>query len=543
MKTKNRVWIFRFVLLTLISVFYNNCKKEAVPEYENPVQQNSVVKEALAKSGIKIHKGNTCPNVEGIYSAKTMQYNKGSAMFDSLLFENIWTEIKLFNQGASGTIFYSERKLFGLFDKSNEAYISGSGNDFTIWQFFDNSFAGKPALIISGTLSDDHDIVNAELLFVYTEESPWNLSGEWVAANGKIIYSLPKLMLNLPKIISNSTVHLSARVWDWGAFNQELVTETGFIFNGALKVNEAGMNNDSFTMDISDVSPGTQKVAAYIVTKDDEGKIRQIFTQEFLFQVLIPLITTDKILDYNQYSARVVGTIMEDGGSAITDRGHCWSTSPNPTISDSFINNGNGLGSFTSELKGLQPGTTYYVRSFGINGAGVTYGNELSFKTNNEVLVIGESYGGGTIAYIYQSGDPTYVEGQVHGLIHPGTVINYLCEWGCEQNFIGTSTELGMGKSNTLSILNGCPQNGIAAQLCVSLRNGYNDWFFPSLDELNKIYLHRNESHISFKDANYIWSSSEIDSDSVFVLRVTGGSSQARMKKNEKIHFLPLRAF
>jgi uncharacterized protein (TIGR02145 family) len=59
-----------------------------------------------------------------------------------------------------------------------------------------------------------------------------------------------------------------------------------------------------------------------------------------------------------------------------------WSTSQNPTVSLSTkTNDGIGLGTFNSNISGLSPNTTYYVRAYASNSAGTGYGNEVSFKT------------------------------------------------------------------------------------------------------------------------------------------------------------------
>jgi uncharacterized protein (TIGR02145 family) len=95
-------------------------------------------------------------------------------------------------------------------------------------------------------------------------------------------------------------------------------------------------------------------------------------------------ITTAAVSEISSNAATTGGNITNDGGNPITQRGVCWSTSPNPTTSDNITNNGNGLGSFTSSLSELAANTTYYIRAYAINSAGIFYGNEVSFTTGNE---------------------------------------------------------------------------------------------------------------------------------------------------------------
>jgi len=82
------------------------------------------------------------------------------------------------------------------------------------------------------------------------------------------------------------------------------------------------------------------------------------------------------------------GNVTAIGTSAVTARGVCWSTSPLPTVSLSTKTvNGSGAGTFTSNIPGLSPGTSYYVRAYATNSAGTAYGNEIMFTTSSPLVV------------------------------------------------------------------------------------------------------------------------------------------------------------
>ena len=95
----------------------------------------------------------------------------------------------------------------------------------------------------------------------------------------------------------------------------------------------------------------------------------------------MPVVTTNEITDITQTTATSGGNVTSDGGVNVTARGVCWSTSQNPTISNSHTTDGNGTGSFTSSITGLTANTTYYVRAYATNEKGTSYGEEKSFKT------------------------------------------------------------------------------------------------------------------------------------------------------------------
>ncbi len=99
------------------------------------------------------------------------------------------------------------------------------------------------------------------------------------------------------------------------------------------------------------------------------------------------LITADTS-NITQTTAVCGGDIIYNGGVNVTERGVCWSTSTNPTISNNKIPNGSGNGSFVSNLNNLQPNTTYYVRAYAINSAGTSYGNNVSFTTKGALPTV-----------------------------------------------------------------------------------------------------------------------------------------------------------
>lgn len=97
----------------------------------------------------------------------------------------------------------------------------------------------------------------------------------------------------------------------------------------------------------------------------------------------VPELTTLNLSLVDQTTAQCGGIISSDGGSSITARGVCWSTSANPSIDDNITTDGTGSGNFTSAITGLTGRTLYYIRAYATNSLGTGYGNELSFTTTD----------------------------------------------------------------------------------------------------------------------------------------------------------------
>jgi len=95
----------------------------------------------------------------------------------------------------------------------------------------------------------------------------------------------------------------------------------------------------------------------------------------------LPQVTTSTISNITQSTATGGGNVTSDGGTPVTARGVCWSTSANPTLSNSYTTNGTGTGSFTSNMTGLTANTLYYVRAYATNISGTSYGSQISFTT------------------------------------------------------------------------------------------------------------------------------------------------------------------
>ena len=96
----------------------------------------------------------------------------------------------------------------------------------------------------------------------------------------------------------------------------------------------------------------------------------------------LPTVSTTPITNIYPSTATSGANVTGDGGSPVTAAGICWSTTTGPDITlPTSTYAGAGIGSFLSNLFGLLPSTTYYVRAYATNANGTSYGAELSFMT------------------------------------------------------------------------------------------------------------------------------------------------------------------
>jgi uncharacterized protein (TIGR02145 family) len=110
--------------------------------------------------------------------------------------------------------------------------------------------------------------------------------------------------------------------------------------------------------------------------------------------ITIPAVSTSDITNISDTSADSGGIVTNSGGAFVTARGVVWSAYANPTIdvNEGITFDGEGTGTWVSELFELTPETTYFVRAYATNSAGTAYGDELSFTTLSETFSCGDTF-------------------------------------------------------------------------------------------------------------------------------------------------------
>jgi uncharacterized protein (TIGR02145 family) len=328
--------------------------------------------------------------------------------------------------------------------------------------------------------------------------------------------------------------------------------------SGALGSGSRGGNSGTsqITMPIS-----TRELATNNSTLRTNSGGRGVRSTEISFSSASLIITTDSISEIASTKADIFVTVVDEGESAVTERGIVFGLSANPSLADSvIIDLGSGPGSYNINLECLDTNTTYFVRAFATNLQGTVYGNELSFTTlplSN--IQWGECFEGGLVFYILTSGDFGYVGGEIKGIVAAKEDIGKM-QFGCRGSLTTTTNSIGYGKINTKELVDyhdqlafdyysnpsGCNalnDGTVAAKACDTLiYNGFDDWYLPTLLELEKLYqnLH-NLGFGNYQDTVY-WSSSETNPNSSRMINFDDGGT-ANLLKNLDAYVLPTRNF
>lgn len=254
---------------------------------------------------------------------------------------------------------------------------------------------------------------------------------------------------------------------------------------------------------------------------------------------VLPTLTTTSASSVTSTTASSGGNVTSNGGETLIARGVCWGITSNPTISNWTTNDGTGTGSYTSSLTGLFPSTTYYLRAYATNTAGTTYGSEVSFTTS--ALAVGDSYQGGKVAYLLQSGDGGYKSGISDGFITTSSDLSTGAPWGTNGvETYATGTALGTGWDNTNMAATYDGLAGSAPKLCYDLTSGgYSDWYLPSYEELNKLYS--NKTTLGGFTSNYYWSSTQ-SSTTYAYYQYFGTGSRTTQNKPTNAYVRPIRS-
>jgi len=235
--------------------------------------------------------------------------------------------------------------------------------------------------------------------------STWKMGNSFTACDNGIISKVKVLVLNN---FNNITLEIYEGN---GTSGTKIGEKTGISLHNALTftdysvidlsdLNIAVTSGDQYTfwfptgVKIYIRTASMYEGGTYWVDDQDHGGIIEIDTRDLYFEVEFtdapaastPTLSTQVVSNFTATSATMGGSVTNDGGAAVTERGVVYSpTDATPTIGEGSVTkdvNGSGTGSFSESISSLTPNTTYYVQAYATNSAGTSYGGVESFTTS-----------------------------------------------------------------------------------------------------------------------------------------------------------------
>ena len=160
-----------------------------------------------------------------------------------------------------------------------------------------------------------------------------------------------------------------------------IIMDNILITDKTLKVFEV---NKSITLMIysdNDTLRFTGYSGSFFDVIDESPRSNMTINFNFITNMQPPVLTTINASSISETTSSSGGIITSDGGTPVTSRGVCWDTMSNPTIFCNHTTDGGGIGTFTSNISGLIPATTYYLRAYATNRISTSYGNQINFTT------------------------------------------------------------------------------------------------------------------------------------------------------------------
>jgi len=185
---------------------------------------------------------------------------------------------------------------------------------------------------------------------------------------------------------------LEAEVTDEGS---ETVTAKGFIYSTSPNVvfpnafETVGSGLGAYSVNHTDFSENTTYfVRAYAISSAGTS-----YSDEVNFTTLAtpptptaPSVSATTTLETTNSSMSLQAEVLDEGTETVTQRGFVYSLTANPDLSDFVAVAGSGIGTYSTNITGLESNTTYYVRAYATNSVNTTYGSETSIMTLETVI-------------------------------------------------------------------------------------------------------------------------------------------------------------
>ena len=268
------------------------------------------------------------------------------------------------------------------------------------------SLAGSGTRTLCGDLTEESDIAGdltlnegvtldvSENSFDMAVAGDWRNSGTFAAGGGTVTFSGADQAIAGASTFYNLTKNItSAAVLSFESGSASRTTIISHLdlqgTEGALLSLRSDVAGDQWELD-----PQGGVTITYLDVQDSDnvsgtdidagigGSVDSGNNTAWLFFIL-PQVSTGVVEDIGTTTATGNGGVIDLGRPDPQDHGVCWSTSPDPTITNDVAALGavSATGTFAAAMTGLEPDTLYYVRAYAINSAGTAYGAAVTFRT------------------------------------------------------------------------------------------------------------------------------------------------------------------
>lgn len=186
-------------------------------------------------------------------------------------------------------------------------------------------------------------------------------------------------------LVSVGSSKVSKHGFCWSEQEQPTISS-----NGICNLGDSETAKD-FTYNASSLEPST----TYYVRAYAENAEGISYSNQMKFQTngtpQLATVETGIVSNVQATQVQIAGNIISLGNTeGLSQYGHVWNTKQSPTVSNNRTQLGatESTGTFNSTLTGLNPNTTYYVRSYAVNSVGTSYGNEISFTTSYADVIL-----------------------------------------------------------------------------------------------------------------------------------------------------------
>ena len=330
---------------------------------------------------------------------------------------------------------------------------------------------------------------------------------DWIVLSGGISVELAQLTTKPVSDITAFSASSGGNILSNGGAE---IFEKGMCLNqsGDPGLSDVVYNNGSGSDDYVTSLEGLTANDIYYIKAYAKNTAGTAFGDEKSFTTLVNVSQTKNAEHISRSSFKSGGNLDSGGSGTISEKGLVYGLNEHPTKADNFAVSPSKHDDFEVLVEGIGD-ETYHYRSYAVNESGINYGPEKTYRnhyvTENTISVMPSSVQFSKVALESYPDTP--------------------------------GSSMDNGKANTQELVAEHGTNAEAAYLCDTLTaNGYTDWFLPSINELNHVYLNKNIIGIGDFDA-YCWSSTAIHNHSGWSLNFSDGQmlSQYRTTLNRVI--------